>query len=165
MAQSSPVPDLEIPLLVPGASLQAPWQATCRPSRLGAEARLLQSRQKPSKSSSVKHQLSLVLLLPIAQVVAALLTGALRHTEVLPFQRRLSVGAAPVGLLSLPEDVLVSLFALLLSVRIDVLLQFVCPRHGHNHKRTDERSCTLYTIWIMRTLSHCSKSAKICAVW
>lgn len=88
-----------------------------------------------------------------------------RHQRQAAKRRRLSVGVAPVGLLSLPEDVLVSLFALLLSVRIDVLLQFVCPRHGHNHKRTDERSCTLYTIWIMRTSSHCSKSAKICAVW
>jgi len=85
VAQSSPVLDLEMPLLVPGVFLQAPWQATCRPSRLGAEAKLLQSRQKSSKSSSVKHQLSLMLLLPIAQAVAALLTGTLRQTEVLPF--------------------------------------------------------------------------------
>ena len=46
-----------------------------------------------------------------------------RHQRQAAKRRRLSLGVAPVGLLSLPEDVLVSLFAMLVFKLIDVLLQ------------------------------------------
>ena len=87
-----------------------------------------------------------------------------RHQRQAAKRRRLSLGVAPVGLLSLPEDVLVSLFAMLLFLQIDVLLQFCLPKI-RTQSQAGECSCILYTIWTMRTLNHCSKSAKICAVW